>query len=40
VREHDVPPPGFQRTDLTLYRFRALQMIEQTPGGAVQIFNP
>ncbi len=40
VREHDVPPPGFQRTDLTLYRFRALQMIEQTPGGTVQIFNP
>lgn len=40
VREHDVPPPGFQRTDLTLYRFRALQLIEQTPGGAVQTFNP
>lgn len=40
VREHDVPPPGFQRTDLTLYRFRALQLIEQTPGGTVQIFNP
>ncbi len=40
VRAHDVPPPGFQRTDLTLYRFRALQMIEQSAGGSVTIVNP
>lgn len=40
VREHDVPPPGYQRTDLTLYRFRALQLIEQSAGGSVQLFNP
>jgi len=40
VREHDVPPPGFQRTDLTLYRFRALQLIEQSRGGAVTIADP
>lgn len=40
VREHDVPPPGFQRTDLTLYRFRALQLVEQSRGGPVTIENP
>ncbi len=40
VREHDVPPPGFQRPDLTIYRFRALQLIEQRPGGTVSIINP
>ncbi|MBL8685730.1 MAG: hypothetical protein JNK05_41525 [Myxococcales bacterium] len=40
VREHDVPPPGFQRTDLTLYRFRALQLIEQSRGGPVTVANP
>ncbi|MDP3275532.1 MAG: hypothetical protein Q8Q09_10080 [Deltaproteobacteria bacterium] len=40
VREHDVPPPGYGRTDLTLFRFRALQIIESTAGGAITIVNP
>lgn len=40
VREHDVPPPGYQRSDLTLYRFRAQQLIERTPGGEVLIIDP
>lgn len=40
VREHDVPPPGFQRPDLALYRFRALQLVETTAEGPVNIRNP
>ncbi len=40
VREHDVPPPGFQRSDLALYRFRALQLVETTAEGAVTIRDP
>jgi hypothetical protein len=40
VREHDVPPPGFQRTDLVLYRFRALQLIEDSAESTVTIRDP
>jgi hypothetical protein len=40
VREHDVPPPGFRRPELTLYRFRAYQIIEDEPQGRVEIFDP
>ncbi len=40
TREHGVPSPGYLRSELTLYRFRALQMIEQSPGGPVEIYDP
>jgi hypothetical protein len=40
VREHDVPPPGYKRPELTLYRFRAYQLVERDPQGDVEIFDP
>lgn len=40
TRERGVPAPGYLRPELTLYRFRALQMYELTPGGQVQVFDP
>lgn len=40
AREHDVPPPGYLRPELTLYRFRAYQLIEERPEGEVRIFDP
>jgi hypothetical protein len=40
VREHDVPPPGYRRPELTLYRFRAYQIVEREPQGEVDIFDP
>ncbi len=40
TRERNVPPPGHMRPELTLYRFRALQIFETTPAGAVQVFDP
>lgn len=40
AREHDVPPPGYQRPELTLYRFRAYEIIERDPQGDVEIFDP
>jgi hypothetical protein len=40
AREHDVAPPGYLRPELTLYRFRALQLIELEAQGAVQVFDP
>lgn len=40
TRERGVPPPGHLRPEITLYRFRALQMIEQTPNGEVTLFDP
>jgi len=40
ARERGVAPPGHLRPELTLYRFRALQLVEQSPAGDVTIFNP
>jgi hypothetical protein len=40
AREHHVAAPGHLRSELTLYRFRALQLIESTPGGEVTRFDP
>ncbi|MEZ4392304.1 MAG: hypothetical protein R3A48_14540 [Polyangiales bacterium] len=40
TRERGVPPPGHLRPEITLYRFRALQMFERTPNGPVSIYNP
>lgn len=40
TRERGVPPPGHLRPEITLYRFRALQMIERTPNGDVSIYDP
>lgn len=40
AREHDVPPPGYLRPELTLYRFRALQLVEREAQGAVTVFDP
>lgn len=40
TRERGVPPPGHLRPEITLYRFRALQMIERSPGGEVELFDP
>jgi len=39
---HDraVPLPGYLRPELTLYRFRAIQLIEQTPNGPVLAHDP
>jgi hypothetical protein len=40
TRERGVPPPGHLRQELTLYRFRALQLVEQAAAGDVTIFDP
>lgn len=40
TREHAVPPPGWRRPELTLYRFRALQFLERAPGGDIERFDP
>ncbi len=40
AREHDVPAPGYRRPELTLYRFRAYQLVERDPQGDVEIFDP
>lgn len=40
TRERGVPPPGHLRPEITLYRFRALQMIERAPNGEVVIYDP
>ncbi len=40
TRERGVPPPGHLRPELTLYRFRALQVLERSPAGEVQVFDP
>jgi hypothetical protein len=40
AREHNVPAPGYLRPELTIYRFRALQMFEMSPGGGVEVFDP
>ena len=40
TRERGVPPPGHLRPELTLYRFRALQMIERSPNGEVVVYDP
>jgi hypothetical protein len=37
ARDRAVPAPGYLRPEVTIYRFRALQLIEQTPFGDVQI---
>lgn len=37
ARERAVPAPGYLRPDVTLYRFRAVQLIEQAPFGDVQV---
>ncbi len=39
-RERGVPAPGYLRPELTLYRFRALQLIEQSPNGPVLAHDP
>jgi hypothetical protein len=40
TRDRGVPPPGHLRPELTLYRFRALQLVEQSPAGDVTLFDP
>lgn len=40
TRERGVPPPGHLRQELTLFRFRALQLVEQSPSGDVTVFDP
>jgi hypothetical protein len=40
ARERAVPAPGYLRPELTLYRFRALQLIEQRPEGPVLAHDP
>ncbi len=40
TRERGVAPPGHLRPELTLYRFRALQAVEKSPAGEVQLFDP
>ncbi|MBL8601804.1 MAG: hypothetical protein JNK72_07765 [Myxococcales bacterium] len=40
TRDRGVPAPGYLRPELTLYRFRALQLIEESPGGPVQRYDP
>lgn len=40
TREHGVPSPGYLRPELTLYRFRAVQLLETTPNGAVTLYDP
>jgi hypothetical protein len=37
ARERSVPAPGYLRPDVTLYRFRAVQLIEREPFGEVQV---
>jgi hypothetical protein len=36
-RERSLPAPGYLRPDVTLYRFRAVQLVEQAPFGDVQV---
>lgn len=36
-RERGVPAPGYLRPEVTLYRFRAVQLIEREPFGAVDV---
>jgi hypothetical protein len=40
ARERRVPAPGIERPQLTLYRYRALQLVEQSVGGVVTVFDP
>jgi hypothetical protein len=40
TRERGVPAPGHLRPELTLYRYRAFQVIETSPSGPVQCFDP
>lgn len=40
ARERGVAPPWHLRPELTLYRFRALQLVEQAPAGDVTVFDP
>lgn len=40
ARDRGVPAPGYLRSELTLYRFRALQVIERAPYGPVEVFDP
>ena len=40
AREHDVPSPGYLRPEITLYRFRAYELVERSGQGPVDIFNP
>lgn len=40
TRERGVAPPGHLRQELTLYRFRALQLVEQAAAGDVTVFDP
>lgn len=40
TRERGVPAPGHLRPELTLYRFRALQLIESSPNGPVTMHDP
>ncbi len=37
ARERGVPAPGYLRPEVTLYRFRAVQLIEREPFGAVDV---
>jgi hypothetical protein len=37
--ERSLPAPGYLRPEVTLYRFRALQLIEREPFGEVPVFD-
>ncbi|MBI5516353.1 MAG: hypothetical protein HY909_21390 [Deltaproteobacteria bacterium] len=39
ARDRGVPSPGIQRPQLTLYRYRALQMVEESAGGPVTLWD-
>lgn len=39
-RDRGLPEPGYLRPEITVYRFRALQMIEAAPGGPVDFYDP
>lgn len=40
ARDHGITAPGYLRPELTVYRFRAFQMIEATPNGPITLFDP
>ncbi len=40
TRERGIPTPGWLRPELSVYRFRAMQLVELSPGGTVEIYDP
>ncbi len=40
ARDRGVAPPGYLRPEITLYRFRALQIMEDAPNGPIELYDP